>query len=222
MITMSGLDDVISVSRGIVDWGASEALRPGRSTKMMVEWLVLIRILRKIECKTESCLHVYRPSSNVAGQPERMWPVVHVPLSHREHLAETLSFQRRRFIGDGRVSEPVRSKNDSWFFGKPEMIQFHTRVSSSRWTTSRNFPWTDRPCNFWLQATSLSSFIFPLMVDFKDNFEVEVLDWADWNASIMSLGMIEFFTQDGVVRRHSTISHTAGSVDAEILASQCQ
>jgi hypothetical protein len=30
--------------------------------------------------------------------------------------------------------------------------------------------------------------------------------------------MIEFFTQDGVVKRHSTISHTAGSVDAEILA----
>ena len=34
----------------------------------------------------------------------------------------------------------------------------------------------------------------------------------------MSLGMIWFFTQDGIVRRHSTISYTAGSVDVEMLA----
>ena len=33
----------------------------------------------------------------------------------------------------------------------------------------------------------------------------------------MSLEMIEFFIQDGIVRRQSIISRMAGSVDVEIL-----
>ena len=78
--------------------------------------------------KTESCLHVYLPSSNACLQPLRSWWMVAPRLSHRRHRACTWIFQRHRLVGVGRVSEPHWKMNDSCPAGSPSTMRFHTLV----------------------------------------------------------------------------------------------
>ena len=70
-ITISGLEEVLIIFRGMVDCDASEALRPGKSAKIMLVTSSCWR-LRKILSRTESCRQVYLPSCNAVGRPKSM------------------------------------------------------------------------------------------------------------------------------------------------------
>ena len=76
-----------------------EALRPGRSAYIL--WVApswLWRLYQRLS-RTESCLHVYLPSSSAVGQPDRMWAVVEWCCVHRGQAGDTRSRHRWRFIG---------------------------------------------------------------------------------------------------------------------------
>ena len=76
MMTKSGCEVVRATSRGMVASELFEALRPGRSAYIL--WVApswLWRLYQRLS-RTESCLHVYLPSSSTVGQPDRMWAVV--------------------------------------------------------------------------------------------------------------------------------------------------
>ena len=79
LVTKKGLEVVTATLRGMV------AFRPCEAWEVSIDLVSWLCRLYQRFCRTESCLHMYLLSSRAAGQPERMWAVVHICCVHRRH-----------------------------------------------------------------------------------------------------------------------------------------
>ena len=118
-------------------------------------------------------------------------------------------FHLSRFIGVGRVSEPLLRMNDKWPAGRPSTILFHNLHSRSSSILPDSLHWTVRDCNLlsrfsqaWLSRLCFTCFLLSTCVSLRE--------------STTSLGMSICFRKVGLFSRW-LMSWMAGSVDFVIL-----
>ena len=76
---------------------------------------------------TESCLHVYRPSSAATGQLANMWHCVCCK-EHKSHAAESILSHRWKFELLGRLNISARLIKTEILVGKRSQTCFHVEI----------------------------------------------------------------------------------------------